>query len=254
MHILISNDDGIFANGIRALAKACVEAGHLVTIFAPDAQRSAASHSMSIFARLTATPVEYDGIPAYAVNGTPADCVRLGLYLCGADRVDCVLSGINNGSNRGAAILYSGTVGAAMEASLCGVQAAAVSLCGHDDMDGGYELAARLGVKTMEWAMAHPLPQGDIYNLNVPRGETVKAVMSATISRDYIMPPVYQELPEGGYRVNDHVDTGIAADAAHNSDLWLTQNGYASLSIIGWNMLSAEPMPDLSGLNGEIFQ
>lgn len=256
MHILISNDDGIFANGIRALAKACVAAGHRVTIFAPDAQRSAASHSMSIYARLTATPVEYDGIPAYAVNGTPADCVRLGLYLCGADRVDCVLSGINNGSNRGAAILYSGTVGAAMEASLCGVPAVAVSLCGHEELygDGGYDFAARLGVKTMEWAMAHPLPQGDIYNLNVPRCENVKAVKSATVSRDYIMPPVYQALPEGGYRVDDHVDAGIAAAAPHDSDLWLTKNGYASLSIIGWNMLSAEPMPDLSGLNGEMFQ
>ena len=182
MHVLIANDDGIFAPGIRALAKAAAAAGHRVTVFAPDEQRSAAGHSFSITKPLHAKPVDYDGIRAFSVDGTPADCARLGLYLLKDDPVDFVLAGINKGANRGAAILYSGTVGAAMEASLCGVPGLAVSLCSHLDRD--YEEAAALGVRAMEWAVHHPLPRGEIYNLNVPFGVKIRGVRSASISNE----------------------------------------------------------------------
>lgn len=248
MHILISNDDGIFANGIRALAKAAAAAGHRVTVFAPDSQRSAASHALTIARTLHAVPVEFgDGIPAYAVDGVPADCVRLGLYLTRNDPVDCVLSGINNGSNRGAAILYSGTVAAAMEASICEVPAVAVSLCSHADR--GYEAAARLGVKTMEWAMNHPLPRGEIYNLNVPFDMEIRGIKSATVSCEFMFPPKYREMPDGGYLLSD--EDLPAPESGADSDLKVTEAGYASLSVITWNMLSNTPMPDLGELNGE---
>lgn len=251
MHILIANDDGIFAPGIRALAKAARAAGHRVTVFAPDSQRSAASHAFTLKKPLHAVRVEYeDGIPAWAVDGTPADCVRLGLYLTREDPVDCVLSGINNGSNRGAAILYSGTVGAALEGSLCGVPAVAVSLCTH--LDKGFEQAAVLGVRTMEWAMEHPLPRGEVYNLNVPCDVRVKGVKSATVSNEFIAEALYDELPDGGYVTRDADEALPETD--ENSDLNVTNAGYASLSIIGWNMLANTPMPDLSELNGEVAE
>jgi len=247
MHILIANDDGIFANGIRMLVREALKSGHRVTVFAPDSQRSAASHAFTLAAPLHVKKVEYDGVPAYSVDGTPADCVRLGLYLTREDPVDCVLTGINNGSNRGAAILYSGTVGAALESSLCGVPAVAVSLCSH--LDRQYEDAARLGIKTLEWAMKHPLPRGEVYNLNVPYGVPVKGIKSATVSNEYIYPPLYDETPDGGYIVanceNDLPETD------ENSDLLVTGAGYASLSIITWNMLANTSMPDLTELNEE---
>lgn len=245
MHILIANDDGIFANGIRALVNAAVAAGHRVTVFAPDSQRSAASHAFTLSKPLHAVPVEYGGIPAYSVDGTPADCVRLGLYLTRNDPVDCVLTGVNNGSNRGAAILYSGTVGAALEGSLCGVPAVAVSLCTF--LDRGFEQAAELGIRTLEWAMEHPLPRGEVYNLNVPCGVEVKGVRSATISNEFIFPALYDELPDGSYRLRDGDESLPETD--ENSDLNVTNAGYASLSIISWNMLANTPMPDLTGLN-----
>lgn len=249
MHILIANDDGIFAPGIRALAGAAVAAGHRVTVFAPDSQRSAASHAFSLNKPIHAAPVEYEGgIKAWAVDGTPADCVRLGLHLTRNDPVDCVLSGINNGSNRGAAILYSGTVGAALEASLCGVPAVAVSLCSHLDRD--YEDAAELGVRTMEWAMQHPLPRGEVYNLNVPYGVAVKGIKSATVSNEFIPVALYEELPDGGYLVQTPDITVPETDA--NSDLNVNNAGYASLSVIGWNMMASTPMPDLAELNAEV--
>ena len=137
MHIMLTNDDGIFAPGLRELSKAAVAAGHRVTIFAPDSQRSAASHSITLTGPLRAERVPYGGIDAWAVNGTPADCAKLGLYLLRRSRPNCVLSGINKGSNRGAATLYSGTVAAALEASISGVPGVAVSLCAF--RDDGYE-------------------------------------------------------------------------------------------------------------------
>lgn len=244
---LIANDDGIFAPGIHALAKAAQAAGHRVTVFAPDSQRSAASHAFTLQAPLHATAVDFeDGIRAYAVDGTPADCVRLGLYLTREEPIDCVLTGVNNGSDRGAAILYSGTVGAALEGSLCGVPAVAVSLCSHLDRD--FEVAAELGIRTMEWAMKHPLPRGEVYNLNVPYG-VVRGVKCATVSNEYIPQPLYEELPEGGYLVRD--GGNVMPEIDENSDYKVTKAGYAALSIIGWNMLSDTPMPDISELNEE---
>ena len=246
MHILISNDDGIFAPGIRALAKAAKAAGHRVTISAPDSQRSAASHGLAIGKPLHANPVEYDdGISAWAVDGTPADCVRLGLYLTREDPVDCVLSGVNNGANRGAAILYSGTVAAAMEASLCAVPGIAVSLCSFKNE--GFEEAARLGVKTAEWAMEHPLPRGEIYNLNVPRRDEVLGIRSATVSYEFIVDPLYTLQEDGSYMLADSDLPEM--ESAPDSDTNLTRAGYASLSILTWNMLANTAMPNLDQLN-----
>lgn len=248
MHILIANDDGIFAAGIRALVKAARAAGHRVTVFAPDSQRSAASHAFTLNKPLRAVPVDYeDGVPAWAVDGTPADCVRLGLYLTRHDPVDCVLSGINNGSNRGAAILYSGTVGAALEGSLCGTPAVAVSLCSFLDRD--YEQAAELGIRTLEWAMEHPLPRGEVYNLNVPYGVKVKGVKAASVSNEFITSALYDEMTDGSFVTRDANDAPPETD--ENSDLNVTNAGYASLSIIGWNMMADTAMPDLTGLNAE---
>ena len=244
MHIMLTNDDGIFAPGLRELSRAAEAAGHRVTIFAPDSQRSAASHSISLTRPLRAERVPYDGVAAYAVNGTPADCAKLGLYLMRGDLPDVVLSGINKGPNRGAAILYSGTVGAAMEASISGVPGVAVSLCAF--RDDGYEFAAELGVRTAEWALKNPLPRGDIYNLNVPYVEKVLGVRAATVSNEYIFDPIYEETPEGYVMV-----TGEDAlpETDENSDIQLTHAGYASLSIIGWNLLSNLKLNDFSELN-----
>ena len=244
MHIMLTNDDGIFAPGLRELSKAAAAAGHRVTIFAPDSQRSAASHAISLTQPLKIERVPFDGIAAYSVSGTPADCAKLGLYLLRGDLPDIVLSGINKGSNRGAAILYSGTVGAAQEASISGVPGVAVSLCAF--RDDGYEYAAQLGVRTAEWALRNPLPRGEIYNLNVPYGVKPLGVRAATVSNEYIFDPIYTETPEGSV-----METGenVLPELDENSDYSLTHAGYAALSIIGWNRISAAKLGDFSELN-----
>lgn len=125
MRILISNDDGIFSPGLRALAEVAVQFGEVV-IFAPDYEQSAVGHAITIQRPLQVHKVKLiTGFEAYRVNGTPADCVAMGLYHLGG--ADLVLSGINIGSNLGNDVWHSGTVAAAKQAVLLGVRAIAFS-------------------------------------------------------------------------------------------------------------------------------
>jgi 5'-nucleotidase len=167
MNILLSNDDGVFADGIRALAIALQE-GNSLGISAPDRERSAASRSMTLYAPLRARPVVLPGlenVKAYAVTGTPVDCVRLGVGNL-FDRPDIVVSGVNHGGNLGTDALYSGTVAAAHEAALLGIPAVAVSCYSHSPKH--LDSAALFGRRAVSYVLAHPLPFGTLMNVNVP--------------------------------------------------------------------------------------
>lgn len=247
MHVLIVNDDGINAAGIRALTDYALRRGHEVTVYAPDTQRSAASHCITLNAPLRVTPLDaYVGnARAFAVNGSPADCASLGIFREHKKHpIDFVLSGVNNGHNRGAATLYSGTVGAAMEASLGGIGALAVSLCSHEDRD--YDIAAELGVRVMEWAARHPLPRGCIYNLNVPFVDYMPEVKPATVSTEYIFEPSFAENADGTYAFKRGVDLYTPAP---DSDTAIIEAGFASLSVLTWNLFHS--VPDITDLYKE---
>lgn len=125
MRILLVNDDGIDSCGLLLLAQA-LRKNHQVTVVAPDGQRSAASHSLTLGDRLAVRQTELDGLTAWAVGGTPADCTRLALDVLCPD-AELVISGPNVGLNVAFDVLYSGTVGAALEAAMHGVKSLAVS-------------------------------------------------------------------------------------------------------------------------------
>ena len=109
MHILLTNDDGIHAEGLRALCDGLTAAGHRVSVCAPDRERSAASHSVTLNRPLKAVRVDFPGaVRAWAADGTPADCASLGVWLTDDDPVDLVVAGINWGMNLGGAGVYSG--------------------------------------------------------------------------------------------------------------------------------------------------
>lgn len=167
MNLLLSNDDGVFAAGIRALAEE-LHNHHHVTIVAPESQRSGASHSFTyaqpVRVRKVTLP-ELPDIDAYAVDGTPADCVRLGCTSLNIP-VDLVVSGINHGANLGSDVLYSGTVGAAMEGALLGKPAIAVSCYSHNPIH--FSAASRAALWTVDYVHRYPLPTGMILNLNAP--------------------------------------------------------------------------------------
>lgn len=127
MRILITNDDGIRAPGLRALVEAAREYG-TVKIVAPDRERSACGHAMTMRDPLRATAFEWEGHEAFEVNGVPTDCVNLGLALGWPDGCDLVLSGINNGPNLGFDVTYSGTVAASIEATINGIFSVSASM------------------------------------------------------------------------------------------------------------------------------
>ncbi|MFT4301710.1 MAG: 5'/3'-nucleotidase SurE [Desulfovibrio sp.] len=117
MNVLLTNDDGIRARGLRALYAALIEAGHTVSVVAPMRQQSGVGHSLTVFEPVRATVIEEPGFTGTGVYGTPTDCVKLALGRLLPQRPDLVMSGINAGANVGPDILYSGTVGAATEAA-----------------------------------------------------------------------------------------------------------------------------------------
>ncbi|MDT8449901.1 MAG: 5'/3'-nucleotidase SurE [Wenzhouxiangellaceae bacterium] len=165
MHILISNDDGIDATGIRLLAEQIGGQVDRVTLVAPDRDRSGASNSLTLDRPIRVEKREDD---VFKVFGTPTDCVHIGITGLLDDEPDMVISGINAGANLGDDVLYSGTVAAAMEGRFLGLPAMAVSLA----FDGGrphhYASAAHAAGILMNRLVEEPLPADTILNVNVP--------------------------------------------------------------------------------------
>ena len=164
--ILLSNDDGISSEGLRALYDAVRPLGEVIVV-APDREQSAAGHSLSLHRPLRINPMGDDW---YAVDGTPTDCVNLALNGFLKDRPpDIVLSGINKGGNLGDDVTYSGTVAAAMEATLIGYPAVAVSLVYEEEGETlRYELAGQFARRIAEEVLARGLDKGVLLNVNVP--------------------------------------------------------------------------------------
>lgn len=165
MRILVVNDDGIKAPGIERLARAASKLGE-VWVIAPASQCSAMSHRITVQANLEVKPEEFpvEGVHAYSVSGTPADCVKVALLHVMPEKPDIVFSGINNGYNAGIDILFSGTIGAAMEALLGGVPAIAFSSQG----EGNYDIVDEYLYPIAKELMAEKLPANQIWNVNFP--------------------------------------------------------------------------------------
>lgn len=165
-HILLTNDDGIYAEGISILRAALLEVGD-VTVVAPERPRSAMGHAITLHkplrAALTRLPWGGEG---YATNGTPSDCVVLGLFAIMDGSCDLVISGINQGPNLGEDLTYSGTVSAAMEGTICGKPSIAASVAEYDRPD--YQPTACFIAKLARQVLEHGLPKDVLLNVNVP--------------------------------------------------------------------------------------
>jgi 5'-nucleotidase len=163
MKILVTNDDGVYAPGIKALAKALSTVAE-VAVVAPDRERSAVSHALTLHHPLRAIQIAPG---RYSVDGTPTDCVNLGIHSLLDFHPDLVVSGINRGANLGDDVTYSGTVAAALEATLMGIPAFAVSLVSLDDA-ADYSKAASFAARLATIVMSNGLPKDTFLNVNVP--------------------------------------------------------------------------------------
>lgn len=165
MKILVVNDDGIKAEGITYLAKMAKELGE-VYVVAPANQCSAMSHHITVHGELLVKPEEFpvEGVKAYSVSGTPADCVKVALMHLLPEKPDIVFSGVNHGYNAGYDILYSGTVGAAMEALANGIPAMAFS----SEMNGVYDVVEEHILPITKELLEQPIKSNEIWNVNFP--------------------------------------------------------------------------------------
>ena len=174
MRILVTNDDGIDALGLRALAEAAATFGE-VRIVAPDRERSACGHSMTMRDPLRVSAVDWPGVTAYSVSGLPVDCVNVGIQIAWEGECDVVLSGINAGPNLGFDVTYSGTAAAAMEAAINGVRGIAVSMAAFVSgapihfTTGASWLRENLGA-----LLQVPLSPLTFLNVNIPNVEPIE--------------------------------------------------------------------------------
>jgi len=170
LKVLLTNDDGIHAEGIMTLADAvsqdeCVE----LYIVAPDHERSATGHAITMHRPLRVEEVKFfhnTSMKGWSVNGTPSDCVKLAVEYLLPERPDLVISGINRGANLGTDVLYSGTVSAAIEGIIMGIPAMAVSLTEHKKPD--FRFAANFMLRMLRVICEYNLPNDTLLNINVP--------------------------------------------------------------------------------------
>lgn len=233
MKILLCNDDGIHAPGIAVLHQALEGTGDL-HIVAPDTERSAAGHAITIFDPIRTFPVEKEGkYFGLAVDGTPADCIKLAVSFLHKDNPpDLVVSGINLGSNTGTSVLYSGTVSAASEATVLGTPAIAFSLCTYSDPI--WETAAHVVAEVVRKFTAHPLPAGTLLNVNIPNLPLteLKGMKAARMGRSRFIEKFSEHLdPRGNryYWLDGDLDL---LDDSEDTDVRVVESGYVALTPI----------------------
>lgn len=241
MHILISNDDGYQAPGLNALAQALAELGR-ITVVAPDRNRSGASHSLTLQRPLR---VEQADNGFYYVDGTPTDCVHLGLTGLLDEEPDMVVSGINAGPNLGDDVLYSGTVAAATEGRFLGHAAIAVSLASHNPRH--YDTAAQVTKQLVQQMSTAPLRQHTLLNVNVP--DVPYAQLNGQVAtrlgfRHKSQPVVCAEDPyhRPVYWVGS---SGSVRDAASDTDFHAIESNQVSITPLQMDMTHHRGLPSL---------
>jgi len=246
MHILVTNDDGVQAPGLLALAQEIRNLGK-VTVFAPDRNWSASGHvkTMERPLRVSETFLA-DGTPAFTSDGAPSDCVALPLLGLLEEKIDLVISGINPHANIGHDVTYSGTVTAAMEAVITGVKGIAVSLDSPDGHKGAldYSTAAIVGRRVAEQVLADGLPEGVVVNVNVPylKEDELKGYM---ITRQGLR--VYRDVldsrldPRGKpyYWIGGEVPTGVDEPG---TDFGALRAGYVSVTPLQLDLTNYKAM------------
>lgn len=233
MLILVTNDDGVYSAGLRALANAMATLGDTV-IVAPDRNRSAVGHALTLEHPLRAEEIE-PGV--FSVDGTPTDCVNLGIHGLIMQRPDLVVSGINNGSNMGDDITYSGTVSAAMEASLMGIPAIAVSLDAKQFSSSDLKTATDFMILLAQRVLQKGLPTETFLNVNVPSGACCGMEITRQGKRRYGEAIITNEDPRGRkyYWIGG---SSVGFEDIPGTDCGAVARGFISLTPLHTNLTS----------------
>lgn len=239
MHILIANDDGIHAEGIQALAQALHGQGYQISIVAPDHERSAVGHAITMHRPLRVEKVKFMHNPnffGWAVNGTPSDCVKLAIEAILPEKPDLVISGINKGANLGSDIFYSGTVSAAMEASLLEIPAVAVSLVITDNLQ--FDVAACFVSGIVPLLIREKLPFSTLLNINVPgiKKEEIKGVAITKLGARRYRNTFQRRVDPRGRSYYWLAGEIIDAEEDEKSDVTAIKNSYISITPVHFEL------------------
>ncbi|OHU88627.1 MULTISPECIES: 5'/3'-nucleotidase SurE [Pseudoalteromonas] len=248
MRILLSNDDGVHAKGIAVLYQALKQIAQ-VTVVAPDRNCSGASNSLTLLNPLRATVLENGFI---SVNGTPTDCVHLGVSQLMDELPDLVVAGINNGANLGDDTLYSGTVAAATEGRHLGLPAIAVSLCSKEEAH--YETAAQMTLDIIKQLQNHPLPRDQIININVPDIPLteLKGAKVCRLGARHKAETMTKQQDPWGRDVFWYGSLGSESDAGEGTDFHAVNNGYAAITPLKVDMTAHDSLDAMANWLKEV--
>jgi 5'-nucleotidase len=249
--ILVTNDDGLFAPGIKALVEVAKSLGDVV-IVAPDSPQSGMGHAITIHNPLRLNKVNSFGdIDAYECNGTPVDCVKLAKHVILKDRkVDLCVSGINHGSNASINIIYSGTLSAAMEASLEGIDSIGFSLLDYS-FNANFEPSKPYVHKIMKRVLEKGLYDTKLLNVNIPNLSD-KAIKGMRVCRQANARWVEEFLEAKDPRGQEYYWlTGkfVNEDEGDDTDVWALENGYISIVPSQHDLTSYKSIAALSDLH-----
>ncbi len=252
MRILISNDDGVHAGGLLALKKALNPLGE-VHVVAPEREKSGTGHGITAHKPLRPKQVELgDGSMGWSVNGTPADCVKLGIEALLPEAPDLVFSGINRGANLGTDVLYSGTVSAAIEGIINGIPSIAISLADYDNPDFQHAAAFAARIAPVLVPAGGSASEFTLLNINVPSGRPRGVKITRLGSRRYVnvfhkrIDPrggVYYWMagePEDSVPQNPTVDADVDAEAV--------KNNFISVTPLHFDLTEYRSIPKLAAL------
>jgi 5'-nucleotidase len=249
VRILLCNDDGIHAPGISVLRRAVGDLGE-IRIVAPDVERSAAGHAITLADPIKSTPVEKNGVFfGDAIGGTPADCIKLAACAIMKDAPpDLTLSGINLGSNTGISVLYSGTVSAATESVILGIPGVAFSLCSY--LDPQWEMAERVAAELTRKIIENPPPPGVLLNINMPNlpYDELKGIKVTRMGSSRFIEKFHERLDPRG-RTYYWLDGELAVhDEGDDIDIHAVRDGYVSITPIQLDMTAYDHLESLRHL------
>lgn len=243
LNILVTNDDGIHSEGLIALEEAMSKLG-TVYVVAPDRERSAAGHSLTLHHPLRLEEISKN---RYSLDGTPTDCVNLAVNGLLEDRPDVVVSGINKGGNLGDDITYSGTVAAAMEGTLLGIPSIAVSLDSKSDFN--FDAAAEAATKIVKNVLDKGMPADTLLNLNIPNmpAEELKGWKVTRQGKRIYGDAVIEKVDPRGRKYFWIGGDTLGFEHRDDSDFEALSNGFISITPLHLDLTNHKTMDELKG-------
>lgn len=240
--ILVTNDDGISAPGIRTLISAMNELGDVIVV-APDSPQSAMGHAITINSTLQCNQVKIDDGPQieYSCSGTPADCVKLGINEILDRKPDICVSGVNHGSNSSINVIYSGTMSAAVEASIEGIPAIGFSLLDYS-WNANFNEIKKYLVNITKQALLNGIPKGNALNVNFPKlkEKDIKGIKICRQANAYWVEKFDKRVNPQGKEYYWLTGEFINKDSGHDSDEWALANGFISIVPVKFDMTDHE--------------